>query len=216
MTTAAAFNDMSTSLRHWYEEARAKSERLQASYERCYAVTESVRDAILSADDRGAITFWNHSAAVLFGYDEREAIGLDLSRLVAPDDRAACLEALAAVQGPAATSVEPIVELTGVKNDGTTVPIELSLSSRLTDGRIQTTAVIRDITERKRAQEALQQRDEQLRQAQKMEAIGRLAGGVAHDFNNMLMAITGFGTLVRDGLADDDPLGPDIAEWRSA
>jgi PAS domain S-box-containing protein len=216
MTTASAFNDMSTSLRHWYEEAQAKSERLQASYDRFQAVTDSARDAIVSADEQGAITFWNRSATVIFGYDEREAHGMKLTALTSADETPRCLEALAAVQGLGAAPIESIIELTGVRKDGATVPIELSLSARLTDGRIQTTAIVRDITERKRAQEALQQRDEQLRQAQKMEAIGRLAGGVAHDFNNMLMAITGFGTLVRDGLTDDHPLRPDIDEVLSA
>jgi PAS domain S-box-containing protein len=216
MTTASAFNDMSTSLRHWYEEAQAKSERLQASYERFQAVTDSARDAIVSANEQGAITFWNRSATLIFGYDEREVDGMNVTALISPDDRLRCLEALASVQGLGAARIEPIIELTGVRRDGSTVPIELSLSARPTNGLLQTTAVVRDITERKRAQEALEQRDEQLRQAQKMEAIGRLAGGVAHDFNNMLMAITGFGTLVRDGLPDDDPLRPDIDEVLSA
>jgi signal transduction histidine kinase/ActR/RegA family two-component response regulator len=102
--------------------------------------------------------------------------------------------------------------LIGARRDGNALPIELSMSAGLTDGRVQVTAIIRDITERKRSQEALQQRDEQLRQSQKMEAIGRLAGGVAHDFNNLLTAITGFGTLVRDGLKPDDPVRSDIEE----
>jgi PAS domain S-box-containing protein len=212
MTTASAFNAMTTSVRHWYEEAQARSERSQRSYERFFAVTESARDAIVSTDDQGAITFWNRSAAVIFGYQEREAIGQPLTRLVAPADRPLYLQAFVSLSSEAEIPAGRVIEMIGLRKDGTTFPSELSLSARQTDGRVQATAVIRDITERKSAEKTLQQREEQLKTAQKMEAIGRLAGGVAHDFNNLLTAITGFGSLVRDGLSVDDPLQSDIEE----
>lgn len=70
---------------------------------------------------------------------------------------------------------------------------------------IGTTGIARDITERRRAEEERSQLEEQLRQAQKMEAIGQLAGGVAHDFNNMLTAIIGFASLSLMKMASDDP-----------
>jgi diguanylate cyclase (GGDEF)-like protein len=73
-----------------------------------------------------------------------------------------------------------------------------------------------DMTERKRAREALRQSEEQLRQSQKMEAVGRLAGGVAHDFNNLLTAITGYSQLALNGLGDRDPVRKDIEEIRKA
>jgi nitrogen-specific signal transduction histidine kinase len=73
------------------------------------------------------------------------------------------------------------------------------------------TAVVRDVTERKQSLATLQQREEQLRQAQKMEAIGRLAGGVAHDFNNLLMAIHGYGEMLVANL-DGDPRREDAEE----
>ncbi|PYV43796.1 MAG: hybrid sensor histidine kinase/response regulator [Acidobacteria bacterium] len=74
----------------------------------------------------------------------------------------------------------------------------------------------RDISERKRAEEALRQSEEQLRQSQKMEAVGRLAGGIAHDFNNLLTAIIGYGEILLNKLGDRSPLSADILEIKKA
>jgi PAS domain S-box-containing protein len=73
-----------------------------------------------------------------------------------------------------------------------------------------------DITERKAAEEALRQSEEQLRQAQKMEAIGRLAGGIAHDFNNLLTAITGYGDFLLKGLGNQHPMRREAMEITKA
>src|SRR5439155_18608181 len=89
---AAVFNEMSTNLRHWYEEAKDKTERLQASYDRFYSVTQSARDAIVSTDDRGAIIFWSRSATVLFGHDEDAALGRPLVQFIAEPYRQTYLE----------------------------------------------------------------------------------------------------------------------------
>jgi PAS domain S-box-containing protein len=211
-TMAAAFNQMSARLRHWYEEAQAKSAHLEASYARFSSVTESARDAIVSTDEKAEITFWNRAAVVTFGYDEATALGMPLTDLIALPDRSRCFEAFMSLARESGAAPSGIVELTGLYRDGRAFPIELSLSAKRSDGPAQVIAVIRDITERKLAQEALEQRDLQLQHAQKMEAIGRLAGGVAHDFNNLLTAIVGFGGLVKETMDADDPRRSDMDE----
>ena len=93
-------------------------------------------------------------------------------------------------------------EAVGRRRDGSTFPQEVSLTAIRGGGLV---SVVRDVSQRKRL-------EEQLRQSQKMEAIGRLAGGVAHDFNNLLTAIAGYASFVRDALAADNPAQEDIAQ----
>jgi signal transduction histidine kinase/CheY-like chemotaxis protein len=102
--------------------------------------------------------------------------------------------------------------VTGVRKDGGFFPSEFSLAAVRSAKGTAYTAVVRDVMERKQTQDALRQRDEQLRQAQKMEAIGRLAGGVAHDFNNLLMAIRGYAELLVHSLKNDDERRNDAEE----
>ena len=201
---ATAFNDMTRSLRD-------QSARLKASYLRFSTVTQSARDAIISTDADGDITFWNRSAEATFGYTESEAIGHPITMLIAESDRPAYAAALPDPRVDDLTFGH-IIEVTGLRKDGGRFPSEFSLAAL--HGREGTafTAVVRDVMERKQSQDTLRQRDEQLRQAQKMEAIGRLAGGVAHDFNNLLMAIHGYAEMLVQNLQEGDERRADAEE----
>jgi PAS domain S-box-containing protein len=153
--------------------------------------------------------FANTAWARMMGYESpREVIGLDARRWIAPHDLARLeSEAAARTRGEPAPSRYECQALT---RDGTPMWTEIQLSSILWDGAPATQTAVLDITERKRAEEALRQSEEQLRQAQKMEAVGRLAGGIAHDFNNLLTVITGRGELLLRRLPPDDPSRRDL------
>ena len=201
---ATAFNDMTRSLRD-------QADRLKAAYERFSTVTQSARDAIVSTDVNGRITFWNRSAQTTFGYSESEVLGKPITMLMAESDRAPYTAALPTPNADDLTFGR-IIEVTGVRKDGGMFPSEFSLAALQGAEGTAFTAIIRDVVERKQSQATLQQRDEQLRQAQKMEAIGRLAGGVAHDFNNLLMAIHGYAEMLVQNLDEGDERRSDAEE----
>ena len=77
-------------------------------------------------------------------------------------------------------------------------------------------STLRELAERERAEAALRKTEAQLRQAQKMEAVGRLAGGVAHDFNNILSVILSYAEMIGGDLKPDEPLRADVEEIRTA
>jgi PAS domain S-box-containing protein len=185
---ATAFNDMTSALSHWHREAASRSEQLQGAYERFRAVTESANDAIVSVDGEARIVFWNRRAQEVFGYAEQDALGQRLSVMIVESD-AEIRRYFSADDDQMAGRT---IEIAGRRRDGSSVPLEVSLSTWKSGPAVFYTAVIRDITDRRQAEAALRHRDEQLRQAQKMEAVGRLAGGIAHDFNNLLTAIIGY------------------------
>lgn len=164
---------------------------------RLAALVESSEDAIVGATIAGTITSWNPGAAKLFGYSEEEAIGSQASILVAPDRADALAGVLATIAR--GESVEPH-ESTRLRKDGGVLDVSVGISPvrDRTGAVVGLSAVVRDITHRKREEAERTSLHERLAQSQRLESLGALAGGVAHDFNNLLGAIINFVSFVRE------------------
>jgi PAS domain S-box-containing protein len=188
----------------------AERER-EAALEVLRAITDTAQDAILMMDQQGKISFWNPAAERILGYSRTQAIGTKLHDLVAPARYKSLFENAIpefskSGQGKA---VGRILELEALSKDGREISVELSLSALQTKDGWQAVGILRDITARKRL-------EDQLRQSQKMDSVGRLAGGVAHDFNNMLNVILGYTELAMNDTAPTDPLYPKLKEILNA
>jgi two-component system cell cycle sensor histidine kinase/response regulator CckA len=164
------------------------------------ALLDSASQAILSADRSGRIVLANHRAEEMFGYSREELIGAGIEMLLPESKRAAHhRQRDDYFAHPRSRPMGIGMELAGRRKDGTEFAVEVSLSYVNTTEGLFAMAFVSDISQRKLL-------EEQLMHAQKMEAVGRLAGGVAHDFNNMLTVISGYNRMLLDELSPNDPL----------
>ncbi|HET7600712.1 MAG TPA: PAS domain-containing protein [Gemmatimonadales bacterium] len=161
----------------------------------------------ISTPDAERIAEVNPAFARLHGYEPGELRGRPLRELFPPHRHAEVPVQYARARDQG----HHIWESEHVRKDGTVFPVLIDVAAiRAADGTLQCYAsAVQDLTERRRA-------EDQLRQAQKMDAVGRLAGGVAHDFNNMLMIILGFCDFLLGSLDEDDVRRTDVNEIRKA
>ena len=160
---------------------------------------ESSPNGMVMVDSGGRIVLVNQEVERMFGYQREELLGRSIELLVPerfhdghPEDRARFFRT------PNRRLMGAGRDLFGRRKDGSEVPVEIGLNPIETDDGLFVLSSIVDISARKRADEERRQLEEQLRDAQKLEAIGTLAGGIAHDFNNILGAVFGYGELLQE------------------
>ena len=181
------------------------SEPSHATEQRLRVAIDSSPSGLLMTDARGAIVLVNREVERLFGYPREELLGRSVETLVPERFRQGHAGFRGAFVGdPKVRSMGAGRDLYALRKDGAEVPVEIGLTPVVTDEGMFVLASIVDITARRRAEGERRRLEEELRQAQKLEAVGTLAGGIAHDFNNILFGIVGYAELIGKATTSDD------------
>jgi PAS domain S-box-containing protein len=197
----------SEQVRRYYFSGRDMTEMLRAqedlleSGRMARGIIETALDGFIQMDGAGVVLDWNSQAEKIFGWTREEALGRVLSELIIPDGARSHHDMglrhfLDTGEGPI---LDTRFEVEAQRRDGTRLTVELSVTAFRRRGGHVFNGFVRDLTEKIA-------RETQYRQAQKMEAIGQLTGGVAHDFNNILTVITGTIEILAEAVADRDDL----------
>lgn len=178
---------------------------LRESENRLAGIIDSAMDAIVTADEAGRIVVFNHAAETVFRCPAREVIGGPVDRFIPEKMRGAHREHLQGFsQGGGTGEAIRVISGSALRADGEEFPVEASVSFAEVDGRRLFTVILRDVTERVRADAARMALEEQVLLAQRLESVGRLAGGIAHDLNNILTPVLLGTPLLREVITSSE------------
>jgi PAS domain S-box-containing protein len=161
------------------------------------AILNATGDAIVGINNLRRITLWNPAAEKLFGWLAREVQGREIEMLIPSEQRESITQRFRKFfeEQEQKKGQKTTFEISALRRDGITIPVEMTLSSAFIEGKISGFAVFHEITEKKRTEKILVQ-------SEKMRALGEMASGVAHDFNNSLATILGNIKLLKEAGAD--------------
>jgi PAS domain S-box-containing protein len=164
------------------------------------SVLNNSLDGIISIDERDTVSLYSRAAERIFHYPVSEVIGKNVKMLMRHAGHTEHERYLADLLRTGEAKIIGIGrEIEGRRKDGSTFPLELAVTEFELESRRFFLCMVRDISERKKL-------EGQLRQSQKIEAVGQLTGGVAHDFNNLLTIISGYSGMLLSQMPSDDPV----------
>ena len=187
---------------------RQRNEQLRSSESRLEAIINSALDAIICVDKDQRITVFNPTAAVLFQCPSSQALGSLLTRFFPEAGHALALNQI--------STQAFLGEMTALTASDKRLSVEVSVSFERHSSGETTTVFARDLTSRKRAEAQRSVLEAQLRESQKMQAVGTMAGGIAHDFNNILSAILGNVELAKEDAGPNSPAQVSLHEIEKA
>ncbi len=181
-------------------ERKQSEAALHESESRFRSLIQSASEGIVQVDAVGRIVSWNRGAEALFGYVPDQILGEAMIRIVAERDRPSYEVRARRYLDGTATAADRTGELAGVRADGTEVPIEVSLFVWQAGAQTYLGAIIRDITERKRASRELEELNRRLVETSRQAGMAEIATGVLHNVGNVLNSVNVSSTLVIDRL----------------
>ncbi len=183
------------------EEAESAIRQKEA---RLAQILEAVPEGILEVDLEGRILLVNEAAETMFGYSREEFLNLNIDALVPDAQRGGHAQhRVDYAQKPKRRPMGSGLELSARKKDGSVFPVEVSLSPNRSEGTLKTIVLVRDITERRKAEAQLEAHRAQLVSSARLAALGTMAGGVAHEINNPLSIIHASASDLLHGIKEE-------------
>ena len=185
-----------------------RTDELRLSQERLNALSDASFEAIFLSE-KGICVEQNRAAEVMFGYAYEQAIGKNMNAWVEPEYREVATRNILA-------NVETPYEIIARRKDGSTFPAQIQARAATFRGKTVRVIALRDLSEQKKAEREQKILEDKLQQSQKMESLGMMASGVAHDLNNILSGIVSYPELIMMSLPKDSSLLTPVTQIREA